>query len=119
MPNPRRPACCGKLTLLLLTIIAALALPAAAVVQARIVVDVNTTPRRGEPGLKPNAICVSTDDPAQCLALVDLYYATNGDKWTHSTGWLNGSSYCGWNWDGCGNYKCGVTCDDSGNVIQL
>ena len=58
---------------LVLATIAALLLPAAAVVQDRIVMDVNATPRRGEPGLKPNAACASTDDPVQCAALVDLY----------------------------------------------
>ena len=92
-------------------------LPAAAAVQARIVTDVNTT-HRGEPGLKPNALCASTDDPEQCLALVDLYGATNGDKWANNTGWLSGSSYCGWDWD-CGPDKCGVVCDSSGNVQYL
>ena len=90
-----------------------------AAVQARIVTDVNTTPRRGEPGLKPNALCASTDDPVQCLALVDLYTATDGDKWTNNTGWLSGSSYCDWNWGSCGSTKCGVTCDSSGNVTML
>ena len=58
-------------TFLLLATIAAL-LPAAAAVQARIVTDVNAA------DLKP--LCASTDDPEQCLALVDLYTATNGDK---------------------------------------
>ena len=99
--------------LLLLATIAAL-LPAATAAKDRFVTDVNTTARRGEPGLEPNAACASTDDPAQCLALVDLYNATNGDKWTRNTGWLNGSSYCGWNWNGNG-----VTCDRSGNVVNL
>ena len=101
-------------TLLCLTAVAVAALlPTAAAVQDRFVTDVNTTPRRGEPGLKPNAACAPTDDPAQCAALVDLYNATNGDKWTNSTGWLSGTSYCGW-------YNSGrIMCDRHGNVIEL
>jgi hypothetical protein len=95
-----------------------LCLTAVTVAALRIVTDANTTPRRGEPGLKPNGVCASTDDPVQCLALVDLYAATDGDKWTTDDGWLNGSSYCGWKWD-CGGIDCGVACDSSGNVIQL
>ena len=100
-------------TLLCLTAVAVAALlpPAAAAVQARIVTDVNTTPRRGEPDLKPNAACASTDDPVQCAALVDLYTATSGDKWTNNTGWLRGSSYCDWK---------GVFCNSiSGNVVAV
>ena len=106
--------------LLCLTAVTAVALlPAVAAVQARIVTDVNATLRRGEPGLKPNAACAPTDDPVQCAALVDLYTATNGDKWANNTGWLSGSSYCDWNWpDGQGG-KNGVNCDSSGNVISL
>ena len=98
-------------TLLCLTVAALL--PAVAAVQARIVTDVNATLRRGEPGLKPNGVCASTDDPAQCAALVDLYTATNGDKWTRNKGWLSGSSYCDW----FNNYI--PMCDDSGNVKYL
>jgi len=107
-------------TLLCLTAVTVAALlPAVTAVKVRFVTDVKATLRRGEPGLKPNAACASTDDPAQCAALVDLYTATNGHKWTYNTGWLNGSSYCDWNWD-CGiGPKCGVTCDDSGNVAIL
>jgi hypothetical protein len=60
-------------------------IPAAAAAQVRIGTDVTTTPRRGEPGLKPNSFCGPTDDPVQCQALVDLYNATNGDKWTTNT----------------------------------
>ena len=86
-------------TLLCLTAVVAL-LPAAAAVQARIATEVNATPRRGEPGLEPNAACAPTDDPVQCAALVDLYKATNGDKWANNTGWLSGSSYRGWYNDG-------------------
>jgi hypothetical protein len=82
-------------------------------VQARIVTDANATLRRGEPGLKPNGVCASTDDPTQCAALVDLYTATNGDKWTRNTGWLSKSSYCGW----FNNYI--PMCDSSGNVKYL
>jgi hypothetical protein len=105
-------------TLLCLTAVVAL-LPAAAAVQARIATDVNTTPRRGEPGLKPNAACAPTDDPVQCAALVDLYTDTNGEKWKTNDGWLSGSSYCEWNWpDGWGT-KNGVVCDSSGNVKYL
>ena len=104
--------------LLLLATIAAL-LPAATAAKDRFVTEVNASPRRGEPGLEPNALCASTDDPVQCLALVDLYNATNGDKWTNNDGWLSGSSYCDWNWGSCGSTKCGVTCDSSGNVIRL
>ena len=59
-----------------------------------------------------------TDDPAQCAALVDLYNATDGDKWPYNKGWLNGSSYCDWNW-GSGPGFGGVYCDSSGNVINL
>ena len=58
-------------------------------------------------------------DPTQCAALVDLYNATNGDKWTRNDGWLNGSSYCDWNWLEGYRDKFGVTCDSSGNVIKL
>ena len=105
--------------LLLLATIAALILPAAAAVQARIVTDVKATPRRGEPGLKPNAACAPTDDPVQCAALVDLYKATNGDKWANNDGWLSGSSYCDWNWYPCTPFTCGVKCDGSGNVAGL
>ena len=105
---------------LLLATIAALLLPAAAAVQVHIATDVNATPRRGEPGLKPNAACAPTDDPVQCAALVDLYNATDGDKWKKNDGWLNGSSYCGWKWDsGMGSTKGGVECDSSGNVQYL
>ena len=101
-------------TLLCLTAVAVAALlPAAAAVQVRIATDVNTTTRRGEPGLKPNAICASTDDPVQCAALVDLYTATDGDKWTNNTGWLSGSSYCSW------YNKAQPMCDSSGNVDFL
>ena len=107
-----------SIAFLLLATIAVLLLPAAAVVQDRFVTDVNTTPRRGEPGLKPNAACAPTDDPVQCAALVDLYNSTNGDKWRVNTGWLNGSSYCDWNWKS-GSFTEGVKCDSSGNVIEL
>jgi hypothetical protein len=63
-------------TLLCLTAVAVVALlPAVAAVKVRFVTDVNATPRRGKPGLKPNAACASTDDPVQCVALVDLYNA--------------------------------------------
>ena len=108
-------------TLLCLTAVAVAALlPAAAAVQDRFVTDVNTTHRRGEPGLKPNAACAPTDDPVQCAALVDLYNATDGDNWAiNQSQWLNGSSYCDWNWDGGPAGQCGVTCDDSGNVMNL
>ena len=85
------------------------ALLLAAAVQAFFVTDVNAT-RRDEPGLKQTSFCNSTDDLTQCLALVDLYTATNGHKWKNNNGWLSGSSYCGWP---------GVTCDSSGNVIDL
>jgi hypothetical protein len=95
---------------LLLATVAALLLPAAAAVQVHIATDVNATPRRGEPGLKPNAACAPTDDPVQCAALVDLYTATNGKQWRDNVGWLSGTSYCGWH---------GVTCDEDGNVNQL
>ena len=109
---------------LLLATIAALLLPAAAAVQVHIATDVNATPRRGEPGLKPNAACAPTDDPVQCAALVDLYKATNGDKWTTNTGWLNGSSYCGWNWiwpksDPYNHPVIGVVCDRNRNVFSV
>ena len=107
-------------TLFLLAAVSVAALlPAVTAAKDRFVTDVKATPRRGEPGLEPNADCASTDDPAQCLALVDLYNATNGDKWTNNDGWLSGSSYCDWNWGSCGSTKCGVTCDSSGNVIRL
>ena len=103
--------------LLCLTAVAVAALlPAVTAVQVRIATDVNTTLRRGEPDLKPNAICAATDDNTQCRALVELYFATNGDKWTNNTGWLSGSSYCDWNWDAGSK---GVICDDSGNVQIL
>ena len=102
-------------TLLCLTAVAVAALlPTAAAVQDRFDTDVNATPRRGEPGLKPNALCASTDDPVQCLALVDLYTATNGDKWAVNTGWLSGSPYCDW-FNGGGPPMC----DSSGNVVDL
>ena len=106
--------------LLCLTAVAVAALlPAVTAVQDRFATDFNATARRGEPDLKPNAACASTDDHEQCLALVDLYTATDGDKWKTNTGWLSGSSYCDWNWD-CGySTKCGVTCDSSGNVMYL
>ena len=29
-------------------------------------------------------------------ALVDLYYATNGDNWKNSSGWLNGNPSNDW-----------------------
>ena len=104
-------------SLLCLTAITVAALlPTAAAVQARFVTDVTTTPRRNEPDLKPNGVCASTDDNTQCRALVELYFATNGDKWTNNTGWLSGSSYCDWNWDAGAK---GVICDDSGNVQIL
>ena len=93
-------------------LIAALLLPTATAAKDRFVTDINTT-RRGELGLKPNALCASTDDPVQCLALVDLYTATNGDKWRNNDGWLSGSSYCDW----FNNYI--PMCDDSGNVKYL
>ena len=107
-------------TILCLTAIAVAALlPGAAAAQVRIVTDVTTTPRRGEPGLKPNSFCGPTDDPVQCQALVDLYNATNGDKWANNDGWLSGSSYCDWNWYPCTQFTCGVKCDGSGNVAGL
>ena len=107
-------------TLLCLTAVTvAVLLPSAAAVQARIATDVNATPRRGEPGLKPNAACASTDDPVQCAALLDLYSATDGEKWYSNTGWLSGSSYCDWNWLDSYGGKRGVECDSSGNVIWL
>ena len=105
-------------TLLCLTAVAVAALlPAVTAVQDRIVTDVNATTRRGEPGLKPNAACAPTDDPVQCAALVDLYNATNGDKWNNNKGWLSGSSYCGL--PPYYNGWMGVYCDSSGNVIDL
>ena len=104
-------------TLLCLTAVTVAALlPAAAAVQARIATDVTPTTRSDEPGLKPNAACAPTDDPVVCAALVDFYNATNGDKWTTNTGWLNGSSYCGWYNGGNPNYPM---CDSSGNVKYL
>ena len=98
----------------LLTIVALL--PAAAAVQVRITTDVSTI-RHGKPvlSLNPNGSthCAPTDNHEQCAALVDLYNATNGDKWTNSTGWLSGTSYCGW-------YNSGrIMCDRHGNVIEL
>ena len=77
---------------------------------ATIVAADRSTPHLGRPGLPPNGVCASTDDYEQCLALVDLYSTTNGDGWKSNTGWLSGSSYCGW---------FGVTCDSSGNMTQL
>ena len=88
--------------------VAALLQPVAAA-KVRIATDV-TAPRRGEPGLPPNGACASTDDPEQCLALMDLYGATNGELWANNAGWLSGSSYCGW---------YGVTCEGSGNVPTI
>jgi hypothetical protein len=95
-------------SLLLLAAISAL-LPAAAAVQAHIVTDEPTSHRVG-PGVKPNSVSTSTDIHDQYLALVHLYNATNGDKWTNNKGWLNGTSYCRW---------FGVTCDSTGNVQAL
>ena len=99
---------------LLIATIAALLLPAVTAAKDRFVTDVNATPRSGEPGLEPNALCASTDDHVQCLALVDLYTDTDGDKWKTNTGWLSGSSYCDWY-----NGDIFPMCDSSGNVKYL
>ena len=48
------------------------------------------------PCIITNKACDPKDDPTQCAALVNLYAATNGDKWSHKKGWVSGSSYCGW-----------------------
>jgi hypothetical protein len=50
---------------------------------------------------------------------VDLYTATNGDKWKTNTGWLSGSSYCDWNWPDHYGGKNSATCDNNSNVITL
>ncbi len=43
-------------------------------------------------------------------ALIDLYNATNGGSWTHSTGWNGaGGTECNW---------YGVTCDGTGTTVQ-
>ena len=101
------------LPLLLLSVAAIVVLlPSAAAEQDGFATDAST-PRRGKPAvLNPHGAhyCASTDDPAQCAALVDLWQGTNGDKWVRNTGWLRGSSYCGW---------YGVTCLGTGNVTYL
>ena len=89
-------------------------LPAVAAVQDRFVSN-GVSPHQGETGLKPNSACASTDDPAQCAALVDLYNSAHGDKWENNTGWLSGSSYCEW----FNGMATGAMCDRSGNVIHL
>ncbi|RAK00123.1 putative secreted protein (Por secretion system target) [Larkinella arboricola] len=43
-------------------------------------------------------------------ALADLYKSTNGIGWVQKDNWLTGDSPCGW---------YGVTCNDSGQVVQL
>ena len=52
----------------------------------------------------------------ECASLVNFYASTNGNKWTNNTGWLSGSSYCGWNWLDFFGDTHGVICDSSGNV---
>ena len=86
-----------------------LLLPAAAAELVRITAHV-ATPHRGKPYHRCWGVCSVTDDPTQCLALIDLHNSTNGDEWGASKGWLKGASYCGWH---------GVTCDSSANVLAL
>lgn len=39
----------------------------------------------------------------ECLALVDLYMATNGDNWTNNNWWLENSAACSWYGVSCAN----------------
>ena len=52
---------------------------------ATIVAADRSTPRLGGPGLPPNGVCACTDDNTQCRALIELYFATNGDGWRNSS----------------------------------
>ena len=54
--------------------------------------------------------CASDGQLSQRQALVDLYHATNGEGWTNSENWCTDAPIDTW---------FGVTCNDSGEVVQL
>jgi hypothetical protein len=46
----------------------------------------------------------------QQYALIEFFKSTNGTGWRNNSGWLSGSSVCGW---------YGIICDPNGQVIIL
>jgi len=45
---------------------------------------------------RSRAACASTDDAAECSALLTLFTAMKGKFWRKNSGWGTSQSYCGW-----------------------
>ncbi|MCP4128454.1 MAG: hypothetical protein GY753_15540, partial [Gammaproteobacteria bacterium] len=61
-------------------------------------------------GASPHCTAQSQIPEAECNALVDLYYATDGTNWNNNSDWNLTNTPCSWH---------GVVCSNEGNVIHL